>query len=385
MFSKRVANGLISDGKVDLQFGREGEKKFRPECKLERFGKRAYFGFAHDDAAFGGAPVWKGKRLETKIGKRLHRMYELANGDIEYEIEYASMPEKLTETLYLDFPEGVRFCLQGELTAAQLARGMERPENIVGSYAVYWKQSGRFLNKAGSEIVNYEAGKMAHIHRPKLIAADGAEVWCEQIINPVTRELTIIMPEEWLKNAAYPVILDPTLGKTNIGATNDTTPGSYEIGSGTFTAASSGTVNSISLYCRASTSGRKVTAGLYSDTGTHPTTYIGKTSEGTSGSGAWLTMNANGVFSLAAGTLYWPAFNSDVGTLNLSVDDDGATATDYVVNTYSAGNQPSPFPTSGRATQANVMSLYVTYTPNVTEMNLNRSPIRGEGRGICRP
>ena len=113
-----------------------------------------------------------------------------------------------------------------------------RPENVVGSYAVY------HAYKMHNE---YKTGKAFHIYRPKIIDAEGNEAWCN--LNISNRLLKIEIPQEFLDKAVYPVTIDPTFGYESIPST------SYfienKIAGSWFTCPESGTADSITVYAGA--------------------------------------------------------------------------------------------------------------------------------------
>lgn len=82
-----------------------------------------------------------------------------------------------------------------------------RPLNVVGSYAVFHS------SKKGNE---YRAGKAYHIYRPELIDAEGKRAWADLLIE--NDLLTIILPQEVIDIASYPLVVDPTFGYTGAGA-----------------------------------------------------------------------------------------------------------------------------------------------------------------------
>ena len=87
-----------------------------------------------------------------------------------------------------------------------------RPDNVKGSYAAYHKV------KKHNE---YETGKAFHIYRPWAVDATGKKVWCD--FDPSWNgedDLKITVPQDFLNNAVYPVIIDPTFGYTSVGASN---------------------------------------------------------------------------------------------------------------------------------------------------------------------
>jgi len=76
-----------------------------------------------------------------------------------------------------------------------------RPLNVVGSYAVY-----------------YRGVKVLHIYRPKFIDASGDVCW--GYLQLKGNKLKILCDKQWLKNADYPVLIDPTFGYTSIGGSD---------------------------------------------------------------------------------------------------------------------------------------------------------------------
>jgi hypothetical protein len=77
---------------------------------------------------------------------------------------------------------------------------------LKGSYAVYRK----------APIVGEGTGKLCHIHRPKIIDRRGRWVWGD--LSVADNELHITIPETWLNDAKYPVIVDPTIETTTVGS-----------------------------------------------------------------------------------------------------------------------------------------------------------------------
>lgn len=146
------------------------------------------------------------------------KIYELSpadgmnNGGIEYEIVLPSKPSTNSFSFGISKNE-LEFYYQPELTQEEIDEGLSRPENVVGSYAVY--HSSKRDNQ-------YKVGKAFHIYRPKAFDKNGVEQWCEfnKDLND-TLVLTITCPQSFLDNAVYPVIIDPTIGDTDGGASCD--------------------------------------------------------------------------------------------------------------------------------------------------------------------
>jgi len=134
------------------------------------------------------------------------------DGGFEMEVVLSEIPESNVFEFQLEGYENLDFFYQGELTPEEIAEGTERPENIIGSYAVYHKEKRD--HRLG--VTNYATGKVYHIYRPKIIAADNSWTWGE--LNYSEGVLSVTVPQEWLASAVYPVRVDPTFGYTTIGA-----------------------------------------------------------------------------------------------------------------------------------------------------------------------
>jgi hypothetical protein len=77
---------------------------------------------------------------------------------------------------------------------------------LKGSYAVYKKETQ----------IGEGTGKLCHIHRPMIIDTRGRKIWGDLAV--VGNELRITIPEQWLAEASYPVIVDPVIGTSTIGS-----------------------------------------------------------------------------------------------------------------------------------------------------------------------
>ena len=100
----------------------------------------------------------------------------------------------------------------------EIDEGCNRPENVIGSYAVYHKtKQDNYKYSDGTEI-NYETGKFCHIYRPYAEDFTGKRVWCK--LKKLFNKLAVKVPQEFLDNAIYPVRIDPVFGTTKIGASS---------------------------------------------------------------------------------------------------------------------------------------------------------------------
>jgi len=88
---------------------------------------------------------------------------------LEYRLTFASKPQN---TFVFDVlcSQGLSWNYQAPLTANEVEKGFERPDNVVDSYAIY-------CNKKDNQ---YRAGKFCHIYRWQLTDAEGNQAWANQ-------------------------------------------------------------------------------------------------------------------------------------------------------------------------------------------------------------
>lgn len=99
--------------------------------------------------------------------------------------------------------EGLNFKYQPELTQQEIDKGAFRPDNVIGSYAVYHATKGGLNRSDGME---YKTGKAFHWYRSKATDANGDWVWCDYNTDlQETGVLKVTIPQEFLDSAVYPV------------------------------------------------------------------------------------------------------------------------------------------------------------------------------------
>jgi hypothetical protein len=134
--------------------------------------------------------IYKGRR-------RSHRFTILGENAFEYDCVLEKPPDTNTVSLFMEGAEYLDFFRQPDF--------VEDPF-LKGSYAVYKKET----------LIGEGTGKLCHIHRPEIIDARRRRCWGDLAV--IGNELWITIPEWWLSEAAYPVIVDPTIGTTTIGS-----------------------------------------------------------------------------------------------------------------------------------------------------------------------
>jgi hypothetical protein len=333
----------------------------------------------------GDDVVWKGKKVEA-------RFYDVFNeehpeGAGEFEITLKEKPAtNVVEFTVQD--KDVDYFYQPALTQEEINQGTSRPDNVVGSYAVYAKTQ-KTNWKGGKE---YKTGKLGHIFRPRIEDSAGDWTWGElHIENGI---LSVTIPQEFLDKAVYPVrhAAGLTFGYETSGGT------SYVIASGGFgsgrqinrrgtvgSPASSGTLDNVKFYGVSNGSNYNVDvttfisqkdsvgANSHGLIGQHESLDVAFTSEVTlytinfsseavtgavdyilnlSGNSADLVLNIGNTVNVRAdngGVSYAEVFNGDTGYATskedpwtVSSEATGRTYSIYATYTASGGGSPTP-------------------------------------------
>jgi len=362
---------------LDVEIGDRENLGFKPKFKLKRWAGECSLGISlgaeeveyelERDAEGNTTKI----KLKVKIGdlefeSELYSLNPTAQyeyGAFEFEIILKKKPANNSMILPIE-TENLRFLYQPPLTEEFKQEDCEiwtpthiktkdgeecfRPENVVGSLAYY--HSSKRNNR-------YKTGKMGHLFRPLLIDALGNEAWGEYNRDPDKDGfLKITLPQDFLHSAVYPVSIDPTFGKTDIGGSTGTHSANY-VNSFRHDLSESGTVTQMDVYLSMS-SGVKMTCGIYDDSSEDPNNLEGISSEYTcleSGS-AWRTVTCSIPLTGPASyhldfitdtqiTSYWDSFPSNYWH--------------YVSSTYPT--HPNPFGTPTGASTRSV-SIYATYT-----------------------
>ena len=141
----------------------------------------------------------------------------------EFDITLATKPDTNVYTMSIE-TKGLIFGKQDAIPDDK-AKTEYRSPRITNSYAVYHE------SKQNNE---YKSGKAFHIYRPIIKDANGWEVWGDLDIDT---EMRITIPQDFIDNATYPIVIDPTFGYSTQGA-------SY-VGSGNVVLASDATISGV--------------------------------------------------------------------------------------------------------------------------------------------
>lgn len=228
-------------------------------------------------------------------------------------LEFVYQPplnEELDLKLY-DFVNATHALIKDEIV-------VYRPENVVGSWVVLKTVKG------------FGTGKLYHIYRPLIIDAKGSSVWANLTVTKSQMQITI--NTEWLKTAVYPVVIDPSFGKTDVGASTYTYLGfgdrDEKVGCN-FTLSENGDVTALTAYLKeydgvGQTNG--TVFGIYDSSNN----LEGQTEYGDIPAAAsWVTLDFASPISLTAGD-YWLTVLVDVRTeIHYDAGDAGQTKGDY--------------------------------------------------------
>lgn len=244
--------------KIEVEIGdsKDGSEMF-PQAKIQRWDNEVNLSVRYKEDAsedIKSVDVKDNAFVWSKGQKEVH-IYEKPEIDEDggLEIEVILKEKPISNVIEFSIEtKGLDFFYQPELTAKEIKDGATRPENVVGSYAVYHStKRDNFPNK------EYKTGKAFHIFRPKVVDSNGSEIWGELNVDIKSKLLTVTIDEEWLEKAVYPVLIDPTFGYTSNGASWTTLNNPY--GSKFSSPSDLGSVTDIACYV-------KFTGGPPSDT-----------------------------------------------------------------------------------------------------------------------
>lgn len=241
----------------------------------------------------------------------------------------------------------------------ELVYSYDSPE-YVGSYAVYYDKQGGV----------YGTGKFMHVYRPLVYDSKGSEIWGE--LKYDNGLLSITIPQIWLDSAVYPVYVDPTFGKTSVGASNiDYATDTVRCSNGTIGIAN-GLLNTVHFYGQTLGAGGVLYGGVYRDSDLKliEGELVGTNLAG--GALQWWNMSLSGAVGVNASTNYWASVHIDTlgDSIRLKADWVGAANRDsqYDITPW-PGSWNDPLTPNGY--HGYHYSIYCTYTEGGGPVNNN--------------
>lgn len=275
--------------RIEVEIGDSKQPDFKPQVKVQRWDNEVNLSFRlKDDGLEQEVVDTVSDKIVWKKGKREAHFYDIQSakhpeGAYEFEVVLLEKPSSnVVEFTIQD--KDVEYLYQPALTPEEIADGSERPENVVGSYAIYTKTPK--TNYVGEN--EYKVGKVGHIYRPRIEDSVGSWVWGElHIENGI---LSVTIPQDFLDNAVYPVkhAAGLTFGYTSNGATDWLYSGATR--GSKFTLSEAATVTSISAYGYYTVGGNPgIRNGVYADG--PGTLQLGTTMATPPGSVGWNTIS----------------------------------------------------------------------------------------------
>ena len=357
--------------------------KSEPKAIFKKWNGEVAMGIKYNGIQATGDRAFMTDRVEWKSAKEEMHAYPLEakagmeDGGFEIEVVLNEKPATNKFDFTIDGAENLDFFYQPELTQKEINEGASRPDNVIGSYAVYHKQAKNHVEGR----TNYATGKAYHIYRPKVVDANGAEQWAELSYDD-NGTLSVTVPQGFLDTAVYPVKVDPTFGITSLGGSAGTfCNSSSSVRRGTaFLALENGTLTSISV-------SMKMNSG--SDT-TDTTAFVSQEDSGGSGTHGEVAKKENlnvsltttasfQTFTLSSGTVSAGTNyivnaicdDADIAANNAQITVDTVSAAankyseTYAAPGYTTGRDESPW-TKTANNFVNLDVLYATYTADAS-------------------
>lgn len=238
---------LQLDARAQIVFGDENSLSFKPCVRYSAFGNDGSGLVFRTPTSKSITPVLdKGvvgwDDAANNIGTRFYQheqngRYE--RGAMEYEVILYDVPPSPDIPFQVEL-SGLTLHPQGPLTDFEIDRGNFRPLDMIGGFAVY-HSTKRALHSIPGDADIYKVGKAFDLPLPAALDALGNPSplgsWKLDAFGNITH---IRMNPDWILNAKYPVVIDPTIGFTALGASTDGTNkfalgNLYTVGAGTLT------------------------------------------------------------------------------------------------------------------------------------------------------
>lgn len=347
--------------RIQIEVGDSKQADFYPQVKLMRWNNevnsslRLVYDALPGNISFSennGVITWKKGLYEARFYNKPEASEE---GGFEFEVYLPQKPPINTLSFSIN-TKSLNWFYQPELTAQEKADGANRPDNVIGSYAVYHSTKGGLNDVSG---MDYKVGKAFHVYRPHVVDAAMHETWADLSLDEKSGILTITVPWSFLNSCVYPVIVDPTFGYTSVGGSSSTFAGGNIITGGGTTTGGAGVAVGATIYTNMNTSAANIQMALYDNSS--PSNFVlgGSTLSVVVDSSipSWKTALFNNLPPTSSSE-YYICFNNNQPTTRPSFYYDAGSNYKYTASVF--GTWPSTITWSSAATPA-IFSLYVTY------------------------
>ncbi|PKK83430.1 MAG: hypothetical protein CVT49_08400 [candidate division Zixibacteria bacterium HGW-Zixibacteria-1] len=201
-------------------------ENFQPTLGINAWGKECCFIVDLIPTGFGSVAVASMKTINNNPqidciadSDLAISLYLLDDGSLEWEMRFDTVPKSNVLKFEID-SKNLTFYYQDSAFFDDYF-SVTGPDWAQGSYAVYHsnrRHNRRYINGCDTLYESYATGKAFHIKRPLIYDSRGDSARCWMNIDTLAGLMTIDIPESFLENAAYPIVVDPTFGKTSVGA-----------------------------------------------------------------------------------------------------------------------------------------------------------------------
>lgn len=376
---RQELNSLVKDAKDEnsmaVVVGEKMETDFVPNIEFQRWENEVSLkikpkidGVATKDKTLG----FEKNKIKFGTPKIEYNFYDLGitnetpEGGYEIEVILNEKPESNKIEFNIE-SRGLEFIYQPELPDSVLTtdkggnpvyrdkNGNIRPENVVGSYAIYLIENK--TNWIGGKI--YGTGKFGHIFRPRIV--DGAGNWIWGILKIEDDTMSVEIPQDFLDTAVYPIrhASGTVMGYNTAGGSYINRAGSPSsestINGSLFASGGAGTLDDINVYLWGC-SNEHFALAVYNSTLAKLSSTLEQTQVAAK---QWYTAIA--ISGSISNANYWLVFNQ--ATCDLYLYYDGGAANQGITKVQTYGTWPDPIATPSYNT--NKYSIYANYTPTV--------------------
>lgn len=365
----------------EIEIGDINAPDFIPTIKLIKWNNECNFSIVYKgfDKTKKIKPIndVDGKLKYKDTDKEIH-FYSLddtehiENDKFEYEIILNNKPATNIIEFDIDF-KNLDFYRQSALTQEEINEGCIRPDDVIDSYAVYYKNKLP-LYKNNTDAQKYRTGKAFHIYRPKILDNIGNWEWGALNIDEINKKATIVISQTFLDNAIYPIIIDPTFGYTTAGASSVSETAGGRIRGSKFDAVGADdiSITKITTYSKSNTGGNiSLAAAIYGDNAGTVDTKIGEDTGNVTvtTTAGWVDNNMSAATKL--GSDFWLLFWSSVANKKVVYYDTG-DANQGWIDGGGLTFETWPDPASGGTYSTRKHSIYATYTVLVPQPTLTK-------------
>lgn len=212
LFDSKISR--IGEADADIKIGGDDSGKFESVIEMFKWGGRYSLSIRDLDMPKSDVESFDNGRIVIKRGSIQDKYYSIDGKRLEHERVFASEPLSLKLQFEILHSSGMTFTRQENFIS-----GSTCEPNVPGSYCVD-------IDKSNNE---YRAGKWGHLFNPELRDAIGRRIFVEdfRIENGMMK---FELSRTWMRNAVYPVTLDPTIGYTGEGANEYNNAEAFHIG-----------------------------------------------------------------------------------------------------------------------------------------------------------